>query len=69
MSAGVVSSTAGAVTASAGARGLALEGLEAYRAGRATHAPALVVGYATPPDHAYRTALALLGGVLARDDP
>ncbi|MGH9069667.1 MAG: PLP-dependent aminotransferase family protein [Acidimicrobiales bacterium] len=53
------------VVAAAAARGLALEGLDAYRVGPATHAPALVVGYATPPDHAYRSALAVLVNVLA----
>lgn len=48
----------------AAARGLALEGLETYRAGPATRPPAVVVGYATPPDHAYRSALARLVKVL-----
>lgn len=34
--------------AAAAPRGLALEGLDTYRAGPATRPPALVVGYATP---------------------
>jgi GntR family transcriptional regulator/MocR family aminotransferase len=51
--------------ATAGARGLALEGLDAYRTGQATRAPAVVVGYATPPDHAYRAAVTLLRDVVA----
>jgi GntR family transcriptional regulator/MocR family aminotransferase len=50
--------------AAAGARGLALEGLDVYRTGPATRAPAVVVGYANPPDHAYRAAVALLREVV-----
>ncbi len=56
-------SEAGAVTA-AGGRGLALQGLDAYRAGLATRPPALVVGYAAPPDHGYRAAITLLRHVV-----
>jgi GntR family transcriptional regulator/MocR family aminotransferase len=48
----------------ASSRGLALEGLSAYRAEPDTHPPALVVGYGTPPAHAYTTALARLCAVL-----
>jgi GntR family transcriptional regulator/MocR family aminotransferase len=44
--------------------GLALEGLGAYAAA-ATHAPALVVGYAKPPEHAFSGAVARLCAVLA----
>jgi len=51
--------------AAAAARGIALEGLTAYRVGPPTHPPALVVGYATPPVHAYGAAIAGLGKVLA----
>ena len=52
------------IVAAAAARGLALEGLDAYRAGGGARPPALVVGYATPADHAYRAALTLLEDVL-----
>jgi GntR family transcriptional regulator/MocR family aminotransferase len=44
----------------AGEHGLAVEGLGGYRHGGPEHAAALVVGYATPPDHAYTGALARL---------
>lgn len=57
------------VVAAAAARGLALEGLDAYRIGPAARSPALVVGYATPPDHAYRKAITLLREVVATPDP
>jgi GntR family transcriptional regulator / MocR family aminotransferase len=45
-------------------RGLALEGLGAYRLTRQPHQPALVLGYATPPDHAFTGAIARLCAVL-----
>jgi GntR family transcriptional regulator/MocR family aminotransferase len=44
--------------------GLALEGLGAYATGRSEHGPALVVGYGTPPEHAFTAALARLVAVL-----
>jgi GntR family transcriptional regulator/MocR family aminotransferase len=53
-----------AVVAAAARRGLVLQGLEEYATGAATHPPALVVGYATPPDWAYATAVNLLCAVL-----
>ena len=53
------------VVARAAEHGLAVEGLDSYRAGAQQHQPALVVGYATPPDHAFTTALARLCAVLA----
>jgi GntR family transcriptional regulator/MocR family aminotransferase len=46
-------------------RGLALQGLTDFSAGSHGHAPALVVGYATPPGHAFSTAIARLCAVLA----
>jgi GntR family transcriptional regulator/MocR family aminotransferase len=46
-------------------RGLALEGLSAYAGPGAEHPPALVVGYGTPPAHAFTTALSRLAAVLA----
>ncbi len=46
-------------------RGLALQGLAASRAGGPDIGPALIVGYATPPAHAFSTAVARLRAVLA----
>ncbi len=48
----------------AAARGLALEGFDTYRIGLAVHPPAFVIGYATPPDHAYLSAVAVLRKVV-----
>jgi GntR family transcriptional regulator/MocR family aminotransferase len=45
--------------------GLALEGLSEYHRGGRRHAPALVVGYATPSDPTYTGAIARLRAVLA----
>jgi GntR family transcriptional regulator / MocR family aminotransferase len=53
------------VVARAGARGLHLQGLRPYSAAGAADRPALVVGYATPPQHAFTGALARLTAVLA----
>jgi GntR family transcriptional regulator / MocR family aminotransferase len=53
------------VVAGAAEHGLAVEGLDAYRGGEQQHGPALVVGYATPPEHAFTGALARLTAVLA----
>ncbi|HEY6746476.1 MAG TPA: PLP-dependent aminotransferase family protein [Mycobacteriales bacterium] len=53
------------VVAAAARRGLALEPLGLYATGSATHPPALVVGYGTPPDHDFATAVNLLCAVLA----
>jgi GntR family transcriptional regulator/MocR family aminotransferase len=55
-----------AVVAEAARAGLAVEGLAEYRRGGRDHGPALVVGYATPPDHAYTASVARLAAVLAR---
>jgi GntR family transcriptional regulator / MocR family aminotransferase len=52
------------VVAAGARRGLALEPLARYGTG-AGHPPALVVGYGTPPDHAFATAVNLLCAVLA----
>jgi GntR family transcriptional regulator/MocR family aminotransferase len=46
-------------------RGLALEGLGAYGTLDGTRPPALIIGYGTPPAHAYTAALARLGATLA----
>ena len=48
------------VVARAAARGVAIEGLGEYALGDHTRGPALVIGYASPPSHAYTTALARL---------
>jgi GntR family transcriptional regulator/MocR family aminotransferase len=53
------------VVAAAAARGLALEGLDAYRVGPSTRHRALIVGCTTPPEHGYRSALEVLVQVLA----
>jgi GntR family transcriptional regulator/MocR family aminotransferase len=51
--------------ARAAQRGLALQGLQDYVIDIRHHPPGLVVGYATPPDHAYTGALARLCAALA----
>ena len=48
------------VVAHAAARGVAIEGLGDYALRDHTRGPALVIGYASPPGHAYTTALARL---------
>jgi GntR family transcriptional regulator/MocR family aminotransferase len=53
------------VVARAARNGLAIEGLSAYAADGHRHRPALVVGYATPPAHAFTGAMARLCTVLA----
>jgi GntR family transcriptional regulator/MocR family aminotransferase len=57
--------------ARAAGHGLALQGLESYRAaGQITAGPGqagLVIGYGRPPEHAYTTALARLCAVLGPD--
>jgi GntR family transcriptional regulator / MocR family aminotransferase len=52
------------VVSDAARRGLALLALEDFRLGLQEHDPALVIGYAAPPDHAFTTALARLCAVL-----
>lgn len=52
------------VIGAAARRGLALEGLHSYWHDVPRQAPALVVGYGTPPDHAYSGALARLVAAL-----
>jgi GntR family transcriptional regulator/MocR family aminotransferase len=53
------------IVASAATHGLAIDGLASYHAGGDHHGPALVIGYGRPPEHAFTTALARLGAVLA----
>ena len=53
------------VIANAARHDLALEGLGHFAHPGHHHPPALVIGYATPPDHAYTAALARLGAVLS----
>jgi GntR family transcriptional regulator/MocR family aminotransferase len=57
--------TEAGLIARAAARGLALEGLSGYHATPGPHPPALVVGYGTPPEHAFTGALARLTATLA----
>ena len=60
-----------ALVARAARHGLAVEGLGDYRLGGSNGGdggPALVVGYATPPGHAYSTAVARLCAVLSAGD-
>jgi GntR family transcriptional regulator / MocR family aminotransferase len=57
--------TEAATVAEAKARALALDGLASYRVGAQCHPPALVVGYGTPPEHAYSSAISRLCAVLA----
>jgi GntR family transcriptional regulator/MocR family aminotransferase len=47
-----------------GASGLEVPGLGEHATGAATHPPALVVGYGTPPDSGFATAVNLLCAVL-----
>lgn len=51
--------------AKASTMGLAVDHLSSYATGTEDRAPALVIGYATPPTYAYATALERLCGVLA----
>ena len=53
------------LVARAARHGLAIEGLSVYSAGENQHGPALIVGYARPPGHAFTTALARLCAVVA----
>ncbi|HEV2371330.1 MAG TPA: PLP-dependent aminotransferase family protein [Streptosporangiaceae bacterium] len=53
------------LVARAAAHGLAVTGLGSYCDAATGHAPALVIGYGTPPDHAFTSALARLHAVLA----
>ena len=52
------------IVAAAAGRGLALEGMRAYCPAGITHPEALVLGYATPPAHAFTTAVTRLCAVL-----
>ena len=53
-----------AVVERAAQRGLSVQGLGEYAHGPHTHRPALVVGYAKPPEHAFTGAVARLAAVL-----
>ncbi|WP_045877226.1 PLP-dependent aminotransferase family protein [Pseudofrankia sp. DC12] len=57
--------TEAAALARAARRGLAVGGLGSYNLAGQPHRPALVVGYATPPDHAFTSAIARLAALLA----
>ena len=53
------------VIADAAERGLAVTGLATFAQSASTHTPALVVGYAKPPEHAFTGAMARLAAALA----
>jgi GntR family transcriptional regulator / MocR family aminotransferase len=57
------------IVARGAARGLALRGLASCRAGDQVLDPALIVGYATPPGHAFSAAVARLCAVLCEAMP
>jgi GntR family transcriptional regulator / MocR family aminotransferase len=52
------------VVAAAAARGLVLEGMRSYRPAEIAYPPSLVLGYGTPPAHAFTTAVTRLCAVL-----
>jgi GntR family transcriptional regulator/MocR family aminotransferase len=52
------------VVASAARRGLALDGMGGFRPNGVAHPEALVLGYATPPAHAFTTAVGRLCAAL-----
>jgi GntR family transcriptional regulator / MocR family aminotransferase len=52
------------VVAAAAARGLALNGMRGFRSAGVAHPEALVLGYGTPPAHAFTTAVTRLCAVL-----
>jgi len=53
------------VVASAAERGLALDGMRGFRPAEAAYPEALVLGYGTPPAHAFTTAVTRLRAVLS----
>ena len=57
-------STVDDVVAKARSRGLALQGLDSFGTVHSGRPPSLVIGYGTPPAHAFTTALARLAAVL-----
>jgi GntR family transcriptional regulator/MocR family aminotransferase len=57
------------VVGRAAQRSLALSGLGEFATAGARRAPALVIGFAAPPAHAFTTAVARLGAVLADPGP
>jgi GntR family transcriptional regulator/MocR family aminotransferase len=58
-----------AVVGRAAARGVAVQGLGDFALRGHGRGPALVIGYATPPDHAYTTALARLTAAIGGQEP
>jgi GntR family transcriptional regulator / MocR family aminotransferase len=57
------------VVAAAAARGLVLDGMGSYRAAETAYPPSLVIGYGTPPAHAFTTAVTRLCAVLQAAKP
>ena len=56
------------VVARASAHGVAVQGLRAFTAPGTRHSPALVIGFGTPPAHAFTSAVARICAVLAGRD-
>jgi GntR family transcriptional regulator/MocR family aminotransferase len=52
------------IVAAAAGRGLALDGMGSFRPPASTHPEALVLGYGTPPAHAFTTAVTRLCAIL-----
>ena len=52
------------IVAAAAARGLALDGMRSYRSAGVPYPESLVLGYGTPPAHAFTTAITRLCAVL-----
>jgi GntR family transcriptional regulator / MocR family aminotransferase len=57
-----------AVISRASQRGVAIDGLEHYRAAADDGRAGLVIGYGRPPEHAYTTAVARLCAALPGQD-
>ncbi|MDQ6835385.1 MAG: PLP-dependent aminotransferase family protein, partial [Actinomycetota bacterium] len=57
------------IVARAARQGLALQGLSAFASGPDGHPAALVIGYGTPPEHAYTSAIARLTAALMDTTP
>jgi GntR family transcriptional regulator / MocR family aminotransferase len=57
------------VVAAGAGRGLALDGMGSFRPPASTHPEALVLGYGTPPAHAFTTAVTRLCAILEGHGP
>jgi GntR family transcriptional regulator / MocR family aminotransferase len=52
------------IVSAAAARGLVLDGMRSFRPAEIAYPPSLVLGYGTPPAHAFTTAVSRLCAVL-----